>query len=95
MTWSTTKVKIRKMSKRICETSFRSRERLRVEEERYDGLDSTRTRRQNDDVFDANHEDRIEEHRGLDQTEKSDTDEETDQVSTGFQIPYVSVVPCS
>ena len=84
MTWSTTKVKVRKMSKRICETSFRSRERLRVEEELCDGLDSTRTRRQNDDVFDANHEDRIEEHRGLDQTEKSDTDEKMDQVSTGF-----------
>ena len=46
-------------------------------------------------MFDANHEDYIEEHRGLDQTKKSDTDEEMDQVSTGFQIPYVSVVPCS
>ena len=66
--------------------------RLEREDETFD---STRTRRQNDDVFDANHEDRIEEHRGLDQTEKSDTDEEMDQVSTGFQIPYVSVVPCS
>ena len=79
----------------ICETSLRLREILRVEEELCDGLDSTRTRRKNDDVFDANHEDRIEEHRGLDQTEKSDTDEKMDQVSTGFQIPYVSVVPCS
>ena len=66
--------------------------RLEREDETFD---STRTRRQNDDVFDANHEDRIEEHRGLDQTEKSDTDEKMDQVSTGFQIPYVSVVPCS
>ena len=66
--------------------------RLEREDETFD---STRTRRQNDDVFDANHEDRIEEHRGLDQTEKSDTDEKMDQVSTGFQIPCVSVVPCS
>ena len=66
--------------------------RLEREDETFD---STRTRRGNDDVFDANHEDRIEEHRGLDQTEKSDTDEKMDQVSTGFQIPYVSVVPCS
>ena len=66
--------------------------RLEREDETFD---STRTRRQNDDVFDANHEDRIEEHRGLDQTEKSDTDEKMDQVSTGFQMPCVSVVPCS
>ena len=66
--------------------------RLDREDERFD---STRTRRQNDDVFDANHEDRIEEPRGLDQTEKSDTDKKMDQVSTGFQMPCVSVVPCS
>ena len=66
--------------------------RLEREDETFD---STQTRRQNDDVFDANHEDRIEEHRGLDQTEKSDTDEKMDQVSTGFQMPCVSVVLCS
>ena len=86
---------IRKLSERICETSLRLRERLKVEEELCDGLESTQTRRQNDNVFDANHKYHIEEHRGLDQTEKSDTDEEMDQVSTGSQMPHVSVVPCS
>ena len=65
--------------------------RLKREDKKFD---STRTRRKNDDVFGANHKDRIEENRDLDQTEKSDTDEEMDQVSTGSQMPHVRVVPC-
>ena len=63
---------IRNISERICGTSFRLREALRVEEELCDGLDLTQMRRQNENVLGANHKDFIEGNKGLDQTEKSD-----------------------